>query len=47
MVSWAVPGFTVDRFAGRLRVLHETPGAWPVSVRQRRFLVVAAKPGVA
>ena len=44
LVSWAVPGFTVERFAGRLRELHDTPGAWPVTVRQRRFLVVATKP---
>jgi hypothetical protein len=43
VVGWAVPEFTVDRFAGRLRELHATPGAWPVAVRQRRFLVIAAK----
>jgi SAM-dependent methyltransferase len=45
LVSWAVPGFTVERFEGRLRQLHDTPAAWPVTVRQRRFLVAAAKPG--
>jgi SAM-dependent methyltransferase len=45
LVSWAVPEFTVERFADRLRELHDTPGAWPVTVSQRRFLVVAAKPG--
>jgi SAM-dependent methyltransferase len=45
LVVWAVPGFTVERFAGRLRELHDTPAAWPVTVRQRRFLVVATKPG--
>ena len=45
LVSWAVPEFTVERFAGRLRELHDTPAAWPVTVRQRRFLVVATKPG--
>jgi hypothetical protein len=44
LVSWAVPGFTVERFAGRLRELHDTPSAWPVTVHQRRFLVVATKP---
>jgi SAM-dependent methyltransferase len=44
LVTWAMPGFTVERFAGRLRELHDTPGAWPVVVRQRRFLVVATKP---
>ena len=45
LVSWAVPGFTVERFAGRLRELHDTLAAWPVAVRQHRFLVVATKPG--
>ena len=45
LVSWAVPEFTVERFAGRLRELHDTPSAWPVTVHQRRFLVVATKPG--
>ena len=44
LVTWAVPEFTLERFAGRLRELHDTPGAWPVIVRQRRFLVVATKP---
>ncbi len=45
LVSWAVPEFTLERFAGRLREMHDTSAAWPVTVRQRRFLVVAAKPG--
>jgi hypothetical protein len=44
LVSWAVPEFTVERFAGRLRELHDDPAAWPVTVRQRRFLAVATKP---
>jgi SAM-dependent methyltransferase len=44
VVSWAVPEYSFDEYAGRLRELHETAGAWPVTVRQRRFLVVAAKP---
>lgn len=43
-VSWAIPEFTLGAFDGRLRRLHETSGAWPVTVRQRRFLVVATKP---
>jgi SAM-dependent methyltransferase len=42
-VSWAVPEFTLDRFEGRLRELHATPGAWPVVIRQPRFLVIAAR----
>jgi SAM-dependent methyltransferase len=43
VVSWAVPEYRLDRFAGRLRELHETPGAWPVTVRMRYFLIVATK----
>jgi len=43
VVSWAIPEYSLDRCAGRLRELHETPGTWPVTIRQRRFLVVAAK----
>lgn len=45
LVGFAVPEFTLERFAARLRQLHDTPAAWPVTVRQRRFLAVAAKPG--
>ena len=43
VVSWAVPEYSFDRFAGRLRELHETPGAWPVLYRQRQFLVIATR----
>jgi SAM-dependent methyltransferase len=43
VVSWAVPEYSLDRFAGRLKELHETPGAWPVTIRQRRFLVIATQ----
>jgi SAM-dependent methyltransferase len=42
-VSWVVPEYSFDRFAGRLRELHETPGAWPVLCRQRQFLVIATQ----
>jgi SAM-dependent methyltransferase len=44
VIPWAVPEYTLDRCASRLRELHETPGAWPVTNGQRRFLVIAAKP---
>jgi hypothetical protein len=44
VISWAVPEYSLDECAGRLRELHETAGVWPVTNRQRRFLVVAAKP---
>jgi SAM-dependent methyltransferase len=43
VVSWAVPEYRLDRFAGRLRELHQTPGAWPATVRQRYFFIVATK----
>jgi SAM-dependent methyltransferase len=43
VVSWAVPEYRLDLFAGRLRELHETPSAWPARVRQRYFFIVATK----
>jgi len=43
-VSWAIPEFSLDACAGQLRAAHETPEIWPVPVRQRRFMLVAAKP---
>lgn len=43
-VSWAIPEFTIDRFAGRLRELHQSDAAWPAAIRQRRFLVIATNP---
>jgi SAM-dependent methyltransferase len=43
VVSWSVPGYSFERFAGRLKELHETPGAWPVTVRQRQFFVIATQ----
>jgi SAM-dependent methyltransferase len=44
LVSWAVPEFTMDGFAGRLRDLHDTPAVWPAAIRQHRFLLIARKP---
>ena len=44
VISWAIPEYSFDEYAGRLRELHETPAAWPVTIRQYRFLVIAAKP---
>ncbi|HSR86999.1 MAG TPA: class I SAM-dependent methyltransferase [Streptosporangiaceae bacterium] len=43
VVNWAVPQYTFDACEQRLRELHETPRIWPVLVRHRRFLLVAAK----
>jgi len=43
VISWAIPEYSFEEYAGRLRELHETTEAWPATVRQRRFLVVAAK----
>lgn len=40
-VSWAVPGLTFAQCVERLRPVHETPEAWPVTVRHRRFLLIA------
>lgn len=43
-VSWAIPQFTLDAYLEQLRAAHETPEIWPVRLRQRRFLLIAAKP---
>lgn len=45
VISWAIPQFSLDACAGKLRAAHATPGRWPVSVRHRRFLLIATKPG--
>jgi SAM-dependent methyltransferase len=45
VVSWSVPGYRLDRCRDRLRELHETSAAWPVTIRQRRFLLIATTPG--
>jgi SAM-dependent methyltransferase len=44
IVSWAIPQFTLDAYLDQLRAAHETPELWPVRLRQRRFLLIAAKP---
>jgi len=43
-VSWAIPQFSIDACAPQLRAAHESTRIWPVAVRLRRFLLVAAKP---
>jgi hypothetical protein len=44
VVSWAIPEFSLEECMPRLRAAHERPGAWPVTLRERRFLLVASKP---
>lgn len=44
VVSWAIPQYSLDACAARLRGAHATPGIWPLPVRQRHFLLIAAKP---
>jgi hypothetical protein len=44
IVSWAIPEFSLDACAGQLRAAHENPELWPVPVRERRFMMIAAKP---
>jgi hypothetical protein len=43
-VPWAVPDLDPDACMERLRAAHHRPGIWPVPIRQRRFLLIAAKP---
>ncbi len=44
VVSWAIPGYDLDEYRGRLRALYEDRSAWPVTANQRMFLLVAVKP---
>lgn len=44
VVSWAIPHYSLDACAATLRAAHGTPQMWPFPVRQRRFLLAAAKP---
>ena len=44
VVSWAIPEFSLGDCLEQLRAAHERPGIWPVRLRQRRFLLIAAKP---
>lgn len=44
VVSWAIPEFTLDGCLVQLRAAYDRPEIWPVRLRQRRFLLIAAKP---
>lgn len=44
VLSWAIPEFSLEENMARLRAAHERPGAWPVTQRERRFLLIASKP---
>ncbi|MCK2221012.1 class I SAM-dependent methyltransferase [Actinomadura sp. ATCC 31491] len=45
-VIWIVPGFSVERYAGRLRALHERIEAeGPFVAHSSRFLIEARRPG--
>ncbi len=43
VVSWAIAGYSLDRFRPQLRAAFETKSLWPLPVRHRRFLVVARR----
>ncbi len=43
VVSWAIPRYSLDTCAASLRAAHDTPRMWPVSIRQRHFLLMATK----
>jgi SAM-dependent methyltransferase len=43
VVGWAIPGYSFETCAPALRAAHETPSMWPLSFRQRHFLVIATK----
>lgn len=44
-VSWSIPGFDVARCQPALRRIHERMQREPLVIRQRRFLLVARRPG--
>jgi SAM-dependent methyltransferase len=44
VVSWAIPEYSLDTCGAALRAAHEAPELWPVSFRQRHFLLAAVKP---
>lgn len=44
LVSWAVPEFSLHAHREQLRIAWNTPSLWPLTIRQRRFLVTATKP---
>lgn len=44
VVGWAIPEYSLGACAAALRAAHETPELWPVSFRQRHFLLVATRP---
>jgi len=46
IVSWAIPGYSLEAFLPRLRAAWESRDAWPWPSAQRRFLVVATKPAL-
>lgn len=44
VLSWAIPEYSLERCLASLRAAHEEPGRWPVTIRNRRFLLVASRP---
>jgi|ERR1022692_874499 SAM-dependent methyltransferase len=47
VISWAIPGYSLDRFRPQLRTAFDTASLWPLPLRHRRFLVVATKRKIA
>lgn len=45
VVSWAVPGFDVDADRAALLVAHEQMRHGPLEIAQRRFVLIANRPG--
>jgi hypothetical protein len=45
VISWQIPGFSVEKYRGELRALHDDIEAGgSVGVPQHRFFIVAQKP---
>ena len=43
VVAWAVPEFSLDTHLARLQAAHDNSAEWPLTLRLRRFLLVATK----
>ncbi|HEX6931205.1 MAG TPA: class I SAM-dependent methyltransferase [Streptosporangiaceae bacterium] len=43
VVAWAIPEYSLEAFLPSLRAAWHRPGAWPLPVTRRRFMVVARK----
>ena len=44
VIGDAIPHYSLNACAARLRAAHEAPQMWPVAIQMRNFLLIATKP---